>query len=124
MSAAYAPAIEGHCCICDPYRLINSNLCVKHKEAGKALAQREGIRFIDAADKLYWDARDVRESYCVEHECWHVDCPEAIHLDFSLVKREAIQPSQRPLLEARRGPLSTGFHEAPRRSSTGGTLVY
>lgn len=120
MSAAYAPAIEGRCCICDPSLQINANLCPTHKAAGKEYAAKHGVRFIDAADHLYWNAREDKESFCVEHDCWHRDCPDELHLDFSLIRRDAILPSQLLLLEARRGSLSTGFPAVLRMSNTGG----
>lgn len=119
MSAAYAPAVEGRCCICDTSLPINANLCVKHKEAGKVISQQEGIRFIDAADRLYWAACDeVAESYCIEHECWHSECPRVPHLDFSLVHQDAISPSRLATLGGRREPLSTGYLSVQKRLST------
>jgi len=50
------------CCICNPNLQINPNVCAKHKAEGLALAKENGTRFIDAADTLYWRARDAAET--------------------------------------------------------------
>lgn len=124
MSAGYAPAIEGRCCICDPSLQINANVCVEHKEAGKALAAQRGIRFVDAADALYWEARDLVESYCLEHLCWHGNCPAVGHLDFSVIHRDAIPPSQLRTLEDLHGLLPTASPSVRKIESTESALAY
>jgi hypothetical protein len=49
------------CCICDPNLPINPYVCYRHKAEGLRLARQEGIRYSEAADRLYWQSRDKIE---------------------------------------------------------------
>jgi hypothetical protein len=50
------------CCICNPNLPVNPHVCYRHKAAGLRLARQEGIRYVEAADRLYWEARDKQKT--------------------------------------------------------------
>lgn len=56
--------IERYCCICHPEKQISPDLCLEHKTEGRKIAQARGIRFIDAADWMYWRELDAIEAHC------------------------------------------------------------
>jgi hypothetical protein len=49
------------CCICDPNKSFNPNVCLFHKKAGKTHAEQHGISIGQALGKLYLAAKDLRE---------------------------------------------------------------
>jgi hypothetical protein len=46
------------CCICNPQLKPNPDLCLKHKNEAIFAALEAGTRIAEAADTMYWDARE------------------------------------------------------------------
>jgi len=46
------------CCICHPELKPNPDLCPRHKEQAILAAIETGTRIAEAADTMYWDARE------------------------------------------------------------------
>jgi hypothetical protein len=47
------------CCICHPELKPNPDLCPRHKEQAILTAIETNIRISQAADGMYWDAKEL-----------------------------------------------------------------
>ena len=119
------------CCICNPQLKPNPDLCAKHKNEAIFAALEANIRIAEAADAMYWDAKEkfmslIRCCCCMEAKSHFTtvgdmggycdDCIYAGKLAFVGVTMPDVpgvpQQSRESIVPADLSPLSLGPHSS------------